>query len=62
MRTPLDDPSTREPYMLPSSGVSVIIRFRVKAHENYLRFELMYRTKDTPTTVIRDTQHGGDRE
>jgi hypothetical protein len=43
-------------YMLRSSFVSVIIRFRVKARENPFRFEMMYRTRENPTTVNRVQQ------
>jgi hypothetical protein len=42
--------------MLRSSFVSVIIRFRVKARENPFRFEMMYRTRENPTTVNREQQ------
>ena len=83
MRTHLDNPSARGPYMLRSSVVSVFISIRMKARENPFsfemiserwkflvtfiwimvpfRFELMYRTQDTPTTVNREHQHGARR-
>jgi hypothetical protein len=43
-------------YMLRKSFVSVIIRLRVKARENTFRFEMMYRTRENPTTVNRVRQ------
>ena len=43
-------------YMLRKSFVSVIIRLRVKARENTFRFEMMYRTRENPTTLNRVRQ------
>ena len=50
--------------MLRKPFVSVFIRLRVKARENPFRFEMMYRSRENPTTVnydINKSFYGGSR-